>query len=117
MPYHREALATDWANLQPGVRALVLILLNGYGSTHLAVGLAMSLLVGVLFLRGQAWTRWAILAVGLPVPGATAFLSHRLAAMTGAGVPWKGALALLVIFAIGVVLADPSRCRNAGEAS
>ncbi len=117
MPYHREALATDWASFEPGVRALVLTLLNGYGSTHLAVGLAMSLLVGILFLRGQSWARWAILAVGLPVLGATAFLSHRLSAMTGAGVPWKGALALFATFLIGVVLADPSRFRRAGDAS
>ena len=115
MPYHREALAADWASLEPGTRALVLTLLNGYGSTHLAVGLVMSLLIGVLFRCGHAWARWAMLAAGLPVLGATVFLSHRLATMTGAGVPWKGALALVAAFLIGIALAKPSGSRSVGD--
>jgi hypothetical protein len=115
MPYHREALAADWAGLEPGTRAWVITLLNGYGSTHLAVGLVISLLIGVLFLGGHAWARWAILAAGLPVLGATAFLFHRLAVMTGAGVPWKGAPALPAAFLIGIALAKPSVSRPVGE--
>ena len=37
------------------------------------------------------------------------------ATMTGAGVPWKGALALLVAFLIGIALAKPSGSQSVGD--
>ena len=106
MPYHREAMGTDAAALGAGTRALLLTLLNGYGSAHLATGIALLALMLPL-ARGEAWARWAILAVGLPVLGGTAWLSWRLASTTGAGVPWQGAVALLALFLAGVALGAP----------
>jgi hypothetical protein len=107
MPYHKQALGLDWPQLEPRVRTLLITFVNGYGSAHLAVGIALSALLLVPLRRGQAWARWTILAVGLPVLGATAYLSARLAAVTGADVPWRGAVVLLVLFLTGVGLADP----------
>ncbi|MBL8696044.1 MAG: hypothetical protein JNJ88_18255 [Planctomycetes bacterium] len=107
MPYHKQALGSEWSQLEPGARMLLLTLLNGYGSTHLAVGIALGALLLYPIRRGQLWARWAILATGLPVLGATAFLSHRLASTTGANVPWPGAVGLLGLFVLGVALADP----------
>jgi hypothetical protein len=107
MSYHKEAIGVGWTQLEPGVRALLLTLLNGYGSAHLAVGIALSALLLFPLRRGQAWARWAVLAVGLPVLAATAYLSARLGAATGANVPWQGAVALVVLFVAGVALADP----------
>lgn len=108
MPYHREALGVSWAELEPGARALLVTLVNGYGSAHLAAGISLGALLLFPLRQGHAWARWAILAVGFPVLAATAWLSNRLAAATGADVPWRGALALLVLFLLGVALADPS---------
>lgn len=107
MPYHREAIGADAATLGAGTRALLLTLLNGYGSAHLATGTALLALMLPL-TRGERWARWAILAVGLPVLAGTTWLSWRLAHATGAGVPWQGALALLVLFLVGVALAAPA---------
>lgn len=104
MPYHREALDVDWSQIEPGTRALLLTLLNGYGSAHFATGVALLLLVGIPLRRGAPWARWAILATGLPVLGATAFLSSRLAAITGSSVPWEGSVVLLLVFLAGVAL-------------
>ncbi|MBL9130570.1 MAG: hypothetical protein JNG86_05185 [Verrucomicrobiaceae bacterium] len=109
MPYHEEALGIEWSQVQPGSQAVLRTLLNGYGSTHLAVGLALAVLLWALLRRGLSWARWAILAVGLPVFGGTAFFSHRLATLTGAQVPWPGALTLLLVFLSGVVLVGPHR--------
>ncbi|MBE7495347.1 MAG: hypothetical protein HS117_10395 [Verrucomicrobiaceae bacterium] len=109
MPYHEEALGRAWTELDPGSQAVLRTLLNGYGSTHLATGLALAILLWALRRRAQPWARLAMLAVGLPVFGATAFLSHRLASWTGAQVPWPGALALLVVFVLGVLLVKPAR--------
>ncbi len=111
MPYHREALGVAWSELTPGTRAVLRTLLNGYGSTHLATGVALGALLLLPFRRGEAWARWAVLAIGLPVLAGTALLSWRLARETGAGVPWQGAAALLALFVAGVALAGPERRR------
>lgn len=107
MTYHKEALGVGWSQLEPGVRTMLLTFINGYGSAHLAVGIALAALLLCPLRQGQIWARWTILAVGFPVLGATAYLSARLAMTTGANVPWQGALALMVLFVIGVALADP----------
>lgn len=107
MPYHQEALGADWTEFAPGIRALLITLVNGYGSAHFSVGVALSILLFVPLRQGHAWARWAILAVGFPVLGGTAFLSARLAERTGADIPWQGATILLLLFLVGVALADP----------
>jgi hypothetical protein len=107
MSYHQEALGVGWSQLEPGVRTLLLTLLNGYGSAHFAVGIALDALLLFPLRRGQAWARWAVLAIGLPVLGATAYLSARLAAVTGSNVPWQGAIILLLLLLAGVALVDP----------
>jgi len=107
MPYHKQALGSDWSQLEPGARMLLLTLLNGYGSTHFALGIALGAFLLYPLRRGQRWARWAILATGLPVLAATAFLSHRLASTTSANVPWPGAVGLLSLFVLGVALANP----------
>jgi len=107
MPYHKEALGVGWSQLEPGVRTLLVTFVNGYGSAHLAVGIALTALLLFPFRQGQVWARWTILAIGFPVLGATAYLSARLAATTGTSVPWQGAVVLLVLFVVGVALADP----------
>ena len=107
MSYHQEALGVRWSQLEPGVRTLLLTLLNGYGSAHFAVGIALGALLLFPLRRGQAWARWAVLAIGFPVLGATAYLSARLAAVTGSNVLWQGAIILLLLLLVGVALVDP----------
>jgi hypothetical protein len=85
MSYHKEALGVGWTQLEPGVRTLLITLLNGYGSAHFAVGIALAALLLFPLRQGQAWARWAVLAIGLPVLGATAYLSARLRMSRGRG--------------------------------
>ena len=107
MPYHKEVVGVDWDQLEPGVRTMLLGFINAYGSTHFAVGVALSILLLGPMRQGQAWARWAVLCVGLPVVGGTAYIAARLASASGAGTPWEGALALLVLFVLGVALFQP----------
>ena len=109
MPYHKEALGVAWSDLQPGVRTMLVGLMNAYGSTHFGVGVALGILVLIPLRRGYTWARWAILAVGLPVLGATVYLASRLAFSTGARAPWGVSLVLLGLFLAGVALAKPKR--------
>jgi hypothetical protein len=117
MSYHKEALGADWSQLESGVRTLVLTLLNGYGSAHFAVGIALAALLLFPLRQGQAWARWAVLAIGFPVLGATAYLSARLAAVTGSNVHWQGAVVLLLLLLGGVALVDPSAAARRVDAS
>jgi len=109
MSYHEEVLGMAWSDLQPGVRTMLVGFINAYGSTHFGVGVALAILVMVPLRRGYPWARWAVLAVGLPVFGATVYIAARMAFTTGAGTPWKSSLLLLGLFLTGVALADPKR--------
>ena len=100
-------LAGDVLDLQPGVRTMLVGFMNAYGSTHFGVGVALAILVQIPLRRGHLWARWAILAVGLPVLGATAWGSAHLAFTTGARTPWQTALVLLVLLLVGVALVSP----------
>ena len=107
MPYHKEVLGTDWNQLQPGIRTMLVGFVNAYGGGHLAVGLALAVLVLFPLRRGEAWARWAVLVVGLPMLATTAYVASYLASHTGAGTPWRGAIIMLVIFILGVALFRP----------
>jgi hypothetical protein len=109
MPYHKEVLGVAWSDLQPGVRTMLVGFINAYGSAHFAVGISLAILILVPLRRGHPWARWALLAVGLPVLGATVYLAARLAFSTGAGTPWRVSLVLLGLFLAGVFLVKPVR--------
>lgn len=109
MPYHKQALGVEWSRLEPGVRVMLVTFVNGYGSAHLAAGIAMTALLLFPLRRREAWARWTLLAIGCPVLGGTAWLSARLAAATGADVPWQGAVVLLILFVVGIARVDAKR--------
>ena len=107
MPYHKAVIGTEWSQLDAGVRTMLVAFLNAYGSAHLAVGLGLGAMLLVPMRRGEAWVRWALLALGLPILATTAFVSAHLARVAEPGPPWRGALALLVLFLLGVGLYQP----------
>ena len=104
MPYHKEVLGVEWGQLEPGVRTMLVAFINAYGSGHLAVGIALGVLVLIPMREGHGWARWAVLAVGLPMLATSAYVSSYLASLVDEGPPWRGALTMLVVFILGVVL-------------
>jgi len=112
MPYHEQVLGVAWSDLQPGIRTMLVGFINAYGSTHFGVGVALAILIAIPLRRGDSWARWAILAVGLPVLGATVYLAARLAFLTGARTPWLASGVLLALFLAGVGLVEPRRTRD-----
>jgi hypothetical protein len=112
MPYHQQVLGVAWSDLQPGIRTMLVGFMNAYGSTHFGVGVALAILIAIPLRRGDWWARWAILAVGLPVLGATVYLAGRLAFLTGARTPWRASLVLLALFLAGVGLVEAKRTRD-----
>jgi hypothetical protein len=104
MPYHKEVLGVDWGQLEPGVRTMLVAFINAYGSGHFAVGISLGALALIPMRQGHAWARWAVLAVGLPMLVTSAYISTYLASLVDEGPPWRGALAMLVVFMLGVAL-------------
>jgi hypothetical protein len=73
---------------------------------------SLAILIAIPLRRGDWWARWAILAVGLPVLGATVYLAGRLAFLTGARTPWLASGVLLALFLAGVGLVEAKRTRD-----
>ena len=113
MPYHKAVLGVPWDQLAPGIRTMLVGFLNAYGGAHLGVGLGLAAIVLVPMRAEQLWARWAALALGLPVLATTASVSFQLSRVADPGPPWQGALALLLIFLVGVVVYQPKAVKVA----
>lgn len=112
MPYHKEVLGVDWAQLQPGVRTMLVAFINVYGAMHVAVAVALGCLVLSPLRLGQPWARWSVLAVGIPAIGSATVTAIRLAFTTGARTPWQVALLLFALLLLGVALVQSQQASN-----
>ena len=104
MPYHKEVLGVDWGQLEPGVRTMFVAFINAYGSGHFAVGISLGALVLFPMRQGHAWARWTALVVGLPMLATSAYISTYLASLVNEGPPWRGAIAMLLVFMLGIAI-------------
>jgi len=65
MPYHERALGMTHEQLQPEVASLFLTMMRVIGASFLSIGVALVLLVAGPFRKGDRWTWWVILFMGL----------------------------------------------------
>jgi hypothetical protein len=89
MPYHQQVTGADWADLAPGVQAMLLTFINGAGRNFLVTAGFLSVLLLVPFRHGDRWSRWAITFLGLAVWVPAAVIAARLATSSGAAIPWQ----------------------------
>lgn len=109
LPYHADAIGTDWSELTPEKQILFLALLDVAGAGWALSGLLILILVLVPFRQGHSWARWTIpvALTLLYVPILLATL--RVLGETPAVPPWYGnALALFANF-LGFALDRPWR--------
>jgi hypothetical protein len=105
MPYHAAATGMAWADLTPGLRALLLGLLRGGGGALLAAGIGIALLLAIPFRAGEAWARWGSAAVGLTAAVPAAYATYRIRRDTAARPPLGVVVAGAVLFTVGLLLA------------
>jgi len=90
MPYHAEALKTDWGALDAPLQTLLLALMRVAGAGWLALALAIAALLAFAFSSRRIWARVTlpvlILIFYIPVLSVTLWVSSE----TGADVPWYG---------------------------
>ena len=104
MPYHAIAVSKTWAEVDPSFQILFLALIRVLGGAWIATALAMGFLLFIPFKQGMRWARWAIPAIGLVAELAALFVTVTVTLKTPATPPWKGALLIIVLLAIGLFL-------------
>jgi hypothetical protein len=104
--YHHEVIGVDWSSLAPGVQTLLLVLMKGTGDAALTASLAIALFLLIPFRRGENWSRWAILIVGVTLLVPMLIGAVYLAYTTGASSPWWLNAGLLAILLAGFFLSS-----------
>lgn len=65
LPYHRDAIGTDWASVEPGTRVVLRALIHAGGGGWVAAGVAPVALAVVPVRRDEAWAEVLAPVVGL----------------------------------------------------
>ena len=88
MPYHAEAVRTDWASLPSGTRALIGALMNVLGAAWVSVGIAVLALVAIAYRSGNMIARWLVPVVLIALYGSILIVTLQVQVTTGAATPW-----------------------------
>jgi uncharacterized membrane protein len=104
MPYHQEAVGMEWDEIDSRMQIMLLSLLKGAGLAAIVSGVAMGILLLVPFQHGDAWSRWAIPAVGFMLLLPAVCIAAKLAIVTGALIPWTLLFIPIVLLIFGFFL-------------
>jgi len=100
MPYHAETLGLARDGLSAAYSIVFVTLYRATGAGMLVIGITIIVLLAVPFRDRQAWSRWALTAIGVIYGGLSLYLTLALQAETSAFVPWPGpAVAVVTIIA------------------
>ena len=113
MPYHAQAAGKTWAELDPGLRWLLLAYLKFMSGAWLAVSLAIGIMLFIPFRRGESWARFAIPLVGLVSWGTALYGTLLVTFNTSASPPWLASALGIVFMILGFLfsLGQSSRLR------
>ncbi len=107
MPYHLQAMGSDWEGLAPGVRVMSLNFMKSAATGFLSSAAAVGFLLIFPFRRGEAWSVWALGAVTFLELFIVLFRTLNVKKNTGAQVPMGPQIVFAAIavisFALGIV--------------
>ncbi len=107
MPYHLQAMGSDWEGLAPGVRVMSLNFMKSAAAGFLSSAAAVVFLIIFPFRRGEAWSVWALGAVTFLELFIVLFRMLNVKRNTGANVPLGFQVIFTAIamisFALGIV--------------
>jgi hypothetical protein len=104
MPYHQQAIGTNWEELSTGIQVLLQALIKMASAGFLVMGIYGLIILFIPFRRGERWAYWAI-----PIPaflwnGFSLYVTTKVAIATGASTPWPASVIGLVMVAVAFVL-------------
>lgn len=104
MPYHKEAIGIEWADVPVGIQLLLQALVKVAGAGFLVMGLAVLIISLIPFRRGENWTLWTIplLVGGWTVP--TVYAAYRVSMNTEISTPWWSGAVIMVLVLLALIL-------------
>lgn len=103
MPYHLEALETEWDDIQPNYQVLLKALLNGGGYFGLSMGLFMLTLLLGPFKTGELWAGYAIGLISLIGILPLGLIVHKVKTQTSGNPPLGIMIAIIAITLAGLI--------------
>ncbi len=89
MPYHREAVGIVWQEVPANTRVLLLGLIHLVGACILCLGWTLSFILCTSFRRAERWADWTVASALLIFTASGIWITHAVAAQTGAHTPWR----------------------------
>ena len=104
LPFHLAAISTSWDELPPVFQVLYLGMMKTEGAGFLSSAVAIVFLLAIPFRRGERWSAWAILAIGVVehFPGVIGAMTTSQ--LTPASSPWQLSLLGMSLLGLGLVL-------------
>lgn len=90
MPYHADALNTNWAELDSQHQTLLLALMDVAGAGWIALGVVLLALIGIPFRRNEPWAGYVIPLMILIFYVPTLMATLSVLNHTPATPPWYG---------------------------
>lgn len=114
MPYHAQAVGSEWALLPEGTRALIAALMNVAGAAWIIVGCLILALVWFPFRSQTRWARWMIPVMIVIHYGSILAVTLQVQTATGAHTPWVMNAFAVAVGIAGLLLDRPwtSTARN-----
>ena len=113
MPYHGAALGMASTDVPETHRAFFLGVIKAMGAGSVGVTLALLILLGGPFRRGEAWAHWAIMAIGAVFTLLIGYAAYTIDVGTPASPPWRQTLGLTALYlAGGLICAWSPRARQ-----
>lgn len=104
MPYHRQAIGMDFAELATGVQVLLQALIKMTAAGFFVAGTACLALLFIPFRNSERWAHRAIPLIGILWNGISLWVTATVAIKAHAATPWPAAAAGIVFLAIAYCL-------------
>ena len=105
MPYHAQIIGKNWAELDGGIKVVILMLMQLYGVALIAWMLMCLVVLFIPFRQGERWANWTLFLANIVVYITTSFfINFKIYLATNASTAWPLALAAMVLGLLAFLL-------------
>ena len=104
MPYHHQAIGTDWNDLGPDLQVMLANFVNFAGAGFITGSLSCLIMLLIPFRRGEFWAKRAIPLVLMVFNAFCLYVSATVAAKTEASPPWPLSIVVIVFLLVAYIV-------------
>lgn len=112
MPYHADAVGTDWNGVEARYQVLIIALMRVSGGGWLATTASLLFLTLVPFRKDKYWSNVAILIVGLAGMLPTLYATLYVRSHSPANPPWLLTCILIAVLLLGFIISTVRHVRS-----